>query len=139
MRMVETAMIGMLVVSAPMGFVAGSNFIPANFDTTLSQHVNEVVSAADGRVAEKSLKKVPPKKPKPYPEEGPGLRGATMPHRSPGEYSAGFMCKPSPPDHYVPVGALYPIPCPPNTLAPRGSQSRSQCREAESKGWKLFS
>ena len=139
MRITESAMVGLLVVSAPMGFVAGSNFIPVNFDVTVSQKVSSVVSAAEEHAAEKSIKKVPPKKPKPYPAEGPGLRGATMPHCSPGEYSAGYVCKASPPDHYVPVGVIYPIPCPPNTSAPRGSQSRSQCREPESKGWKLFS
>lgn len=139
MRVVETALIGMLVASAPMGFVVGSNFIPSNFDVTVSQRVTDAVNSADGNAPAKSQKKQAAKKPKPYPPEGPGLRGATLPHCSPGEYSAGFVCKPSPPDHYVPVGSIYPIPCPPNTLAPRGSQSRSQCREPEPKGWKLFS
>jgi hypothetical protein len=139
MRMVESAMIGLLVVSAPAGFVAAANFIPANFDVTLSNQLSNATGQATDGHGGQSPKAKPPKKPKPYPAEGPGLRGATLPHCSPGEYSAGYFCKPSPPNYYVPVGSLYPLSCPENTISPMGSQSKSQCKKPESKGWKLFS
>ena len=139
MRIVEAAMIGMLVVSAPAGFVAAANFIPENFDVNLSNRVTGSSSHSEDGTSGKTTKPNTPKKPKPYPAEGPGLRGATLPHCSPGEYSAGYICKPSPPNYYAPVGSLYPQACPVNTFAPSGSQSKSQCKVPESKGWKLFS
>ena len=140
MRLVETAMIGILVVSAPAGFVVAANYVPPSIDISLSkQDASTSGKSEDGSAAGKADKKPAPKKPKAYPAEGPGLHGATLPHCSPGEYSAGYMCKASPPNYYVPVGSLYPVACPSNTIAPRGSQSKSQCKEPESKGWKLFS
>ncbi len=138
MRLVEASMVGLLVVSGPAGFVAAANFIPPSFDVNVTR---SAVQSDDGQAQPtgKTEKKAAAKKPKPYPKEGPGLHGASLPHCSPGEYSAGYICKASPPDHYVPVGSLYPVPCPANTFSPRGAQSKAQCKEADSKAWKLFS
>ena len=139
MRVVETALIGLLVLSAPAGFVAAASYGPS----FIGDHFSGLDYGNIGKPEEssnsgKTPKKPAPKKPKPYPVEGPGLRGATLPHCSPGEYSAGYLCKPSPPNYYVPVGSLYPVACPPNTVAPIGSQSKSQCKPPETKGLKFF-
>lgn len=119
----------------------GPNFISADFngfDMYGDRH-NTPQSATQSRGVEASSAqtippKVKPKKPPAVPPEGPGLRGATMPHCTPGHYTAGYECKIAPPDHYVPVGAIYPIKCPAGTRAAIGAQSKGQCIKIEVEG-----
>lgn len=129
MRIVEPVLMASLALAAPAGFVGaaymGPNFISADFNGFAIPSPNP--TAGPDATA---VKKAKPKKPA-LPPDGPGLRGATMPHCSPGQYTAGYECKLSPPNHYVPVGAIYPILCPPGTYAPVGSQSKGQCIKRE--------
>ncbi len=57
----------------------------------------------------------------------PGLVGNTVPQCESGNYAAGGVCRPSPPDHYVPSGGKYPIPCPKGAKSPAGSKAESYC------------
>ena len=63
----------------------------------------------------------------------PGLTGNTVPQCEAGSYAAGGFCRPSPPDHYVPSGGKYPIPCPKGAKAPAGSKAESYCTGGEAK------
>ena len=70
----------------------------------------------------------PARKPQP-----PGLIGNTVPQCDIGKYPAGGACRPSPPDHYVPSGGTYPIPCPKGAKAPAGSRSATACIDPNKK------
>lgn len=77
-----------------------------------------------------------PKEPAPARTEKrppPGLTGNTVPQCEAGNYAAGGVCRPSPPDHYVPSGGKYPIPCPKGAKAPAGSKAESYCVGGEAK------
>jgi hypothetical protein len=63
----------------------------------------------------------------------PGLTGNTVPQCEAGNYAAGGICRPSPPDHYVPSGGKYPIPCPKGAKSPAGSKAESYCVGGEAK------
>lgn len=73
-------------------------------------------------IAQTADKPAPARKPPP-----PGLIGNTVPQCESGTYPAGGNCRPSPPDHYVPSGSTYPIPCPKGAKAPAGSRSATAC------------
>ena len=143
MRIVEPVLMASLTLAAPAGFVGmaymGPNFISADFNgfemsgnrpppPATSQPAKEGAGSGSGANTATITK---PKAKKPLPPDGPGLRGATMPHCSPGYYTAGYECKIGPPNHYVPVGAIYPILCPPGTVSKVGSQSKGQCTKVE--------
>ncbi len=66
----------------------------------------------------------------------PGLTGNTVPKCEAGTYAAGGFCRPSPPDHYVPSGALYPIACPKGAKAPAGARSPTACVDPNKKDGK---
>ena len=77
-----------------------------------------------------------PKEPAPVRVEKrppPGLTGNTVPQCEAGNYAAGGVCRPSPPDHYVPSGGKYPIPCPKGAKSPAGSKAESYCTGGEAK------
>jgi hypothetical protein len=134
MRIFEPLVLASLALSGTAGFVGaaylGPNFISADFnafDLTATKPAPVNTSkGVEGRTVKLSI----PKMPSPAPE-GPGLRGAVRQHCSRGFYTAGYECKISPPNHYVPVGAIYPILCPPQTYTPAGAQSKGQCVKRE--------
>jgi hypothetical protein len=70
----------------------------------------------------------PPPAPAAPPAKPSGLTGNALPKCLDGEYVAGMICKISPPDHYLEVGAKYPVRCPPGTRAPAGSKNKAYCR-----------
>ncbi len=130
MRIFEPVLLTSLALAAPAGFVGaayvGPSFISADFNGFDIPNAKPANSPARQSDEASPIKKPKPKKPV-LPPDGPGLRGATMPHCSPGFYTAGYECKISPPDHYVPVGAIYPVLCPPDTFTGPGAQSKGQC------------
>jgi hypothetical protein len=134
MRIFEPVLLASMALAAPAGFVGaayvGPSFISADFNG-FDIHNAKPVSASKTDDAS-PIQKPKAKKPA-LPPDGPGLRGATRPHCSPGFYTAGYECKISPPNHYVPVGAIYPILCPPDTFASPGAQSKGQCVKRETR------
>ncbi len=134
MRIFEPVLLASLALAAPAGFVGaayvGPNFISADFNGFDIPNAKPAPDTAHKADDTSPVKKPKPKKPA-LPPDGPGLRGATMPHCTPGYYTAGYECKISPPNHYVPVGAIYPILCPPDTYASPGAQSKGQCVKRE--------
>ena len=135
MRIFEPILLASLALAAPAGFVGaayvGPDFISADFNGFDLSGIKFAPDSAYRTDNASSGKKPKPKK-SVLPPDGPGLRGATMPHCSPGFYTAGYECKISPPDFYVPVGAIYPIRCPPETYTPAGAQSKGQCLNRKS-------
>jgi hypothetical protein len=108
----------------------GPNFISADFNVSDLAAPKPVQGNMSKGVEGQPDKLSMPRMPSPA-LDGPGLRGAVKQHCSPGFYTAGYECKISPPNHYVPVGAIYPILCPPQTYTPAGAQSKGQCVKRE--------
>ncbi len=136
MRIFEPLLLASLALSGTAGFVGAAylspNFISADFSPPNSSAAKPLQGNPSKGVDASPVKLSMPKTPSPA-SVGPGLRGAVKQHCSPGFYTAGYECKISPPNHYVPVGAIYPILCPPETYTPAGAQSKGQCMRRETK------
>ncbi len=101
-----------------------SRLRPAPRSALLAAILLAAPATASGQSADKPAARKPPP---------PGLVGNTVPQCEAGSYPAGGFCRPSPPDHYVPSGVTFPIPCPKGAKAPAGSRSAVACVDPNKK------